>query len=72
LVFFEKKPKPVQTDRFWFGSVILGKKPVQTGLTQFFPVWLGFFPVWFGLVWFFRFQAYKSETEPNWSVFSKF
>jgi hypothetical protein len=40
--FFKKKtetePKPVQTDRFRFGS--LEKKPVQTGLARF---WLGFF-----------------------------
>jgi hypothetical protein len=65
--------EPVQTDRFWFGLVILGKN-------QFKPVWLDFrfgsvfFPVFFGLgsVWFFRFQAYKTETEPNWSAFSKF
>jgi hypothetical protein len=54
----------VQTDRFWFCSVILGKNPVWlvfSGLTRFFsglawfyPVWLGFFPVFFGLglVWF--------------------
>jgi len=47
--FFEKKtetePKPGQTDRFRFGSVFLGKKPVQTGLAQFslfFRFWLGF------------------------------
>jgi hypothetical protein len=26
-----------------FGSVFLGKKPVQTGLTRFFRFWLGFF-----------------------------
>jgi hypothetical protein len=43
--FFLKKPKPVQTDRFGF----LDKN-------RFKPVWLGFFPVWF-----FRFQAYKTE-----------
>jgi hypothetical protein len=28
LVILEQKP--VQTDRFWFGSVILEQKPVQT------------------------------------------
>ena len=32
--FFEKKPKPSQTNRFRFG--FLGKKPVQTGLARFF------------------------------------
>jgi hypothetical protein len=33
--FKKKKPKSVQTDQFWFGSVILGKTLGQT-------VWLGF------------------------------
>jgi len=50
--FFEKKPetkpKPGQTDRFRFGSVFLGQKPVQTSLARFFRFWLGFF--WFGSV----------------------
>jgi hypothetical protein len=35
--FFKKnktKPKPVQTDWFWFG--FLGQKPVQTSLSHFF------------------------------------
>ena len=41
------KPKPVQTDWFWFG--FLGQKPVQTSLSHFFglarlfSIWLGFF-----------------------------
>jgi hypothetical protein len=34
--FLKKKLKPVQTDRFWFDSVILGKN-------WFKPLWLGFF-----------------------------
>jgi hypothetical protein len=46
-----------------FGSVFLGKKPVQTGLARFF-FW---FFVGFGSVWFFRFFVYK--TEPNRPVF---
>ena len=53
----KKKPKPVQTDLFRFGSVILEQKPVQIsffGLARFFSVW----------VRFFRFQAYKTETKP--------
>jgi hypothetical protein len=71
----KKKPKPVQTDRFRFGSVIFGKKPVQTSLAWFFRFG-SVFPVlarfvfslaWFfsglGLVWFFRFQVYKTETK---------
>jgi hypothetical protein len=51
-IFF-KKPKPVQTDQFRFS--FLGQKPVQTGLARFFQ---------FGSVRFFRFQAYKTKTEP--------
>jgi hypothetical protein len=49
-----------------FGSVFVGKKPVQTGLARFFPVWLGLarFFVGFGSVRFFRFFVYKTETEP--------
>jgi hypothetical protein len=47
--FFLKKPKPGQTDRFWFVSVrfgFLGQKPVQTGLARFSRFWLGFFRFW--------------------------
>jgi hypothetical protein len=33
-----------------FGSVFVGKKPVQTGLARFFPVWLGFGSVWLGFL----------------------
>ena len=40
IFFFERKtetePKLDQTDRFQFGSIFLGKKPVQTGLARFF------------------------------------
>ena len=75
----------MQTDRFRFCSVILGKKPVWLGfsgltrffpgLAWFFPVWLGFFLVFFdlGLVRFgsVQFQAYKTEIEPNRLVFFK-
>jgi hypothetical protein len=59
-IFFKKKPKPVQTDRFRFG--FLGQKSVQTGLARFF--WFGSFFSGLGSVRFFQFQAYKSETEP--------
>jgi hypothetical protein len=62
--FFEKKtktePKPGQTDRFRFGSIFLGQKPVQTGLARFFWFWLGFLgfgSVFFGLARFFRFGS---------------
>jgi len=67
IFFLKKKPKPVQTDRFRFGSVqFLGKKPVQTGLARFFS---GFFfvSVRFG---FFGFLLIKPK--PNRLIFSKF
>jgi hypothetical protein len=66
--FFKKnKPKPVQSDRFQFGSVwFFGQKPVFSGLSQFF---FGFFPVWI-LFGFFSFRFIKLK--PNQPVFSKF
>jgi hypothetical protein len=55
--FFKKKtetePKPVQTDRFRFGSV-------RFGFLEQKPVWLGFFSLarfWLGLARFFRFGS---------------
>ena len=53
---------------------LVGQKDhYETELGQInFRVWLGFFRFAFGSVWFFQFQAYKTETEPNRSVFSKF
>jgi hypothetical protein len=64
--FFLKKPKPVQTDRFWFG--FLEKKPVQTGLARFFQFGsvlarfdsvlarlARFFPIWLGFFGLARF-----------------
>jgi hypothetical protein len=62
-------------------SDFLGKKPVQTGLAQFFWFWLGFFGLawffdlarlWLDLARFFLFFSYKTETEPNRPIFSKF
>jgi hypothetical protein len=53
--FLKKKPKPGQTDRFWFG--FLGQKPAQTGLARFFRFWLGFGSVFFCLARFFRFGS---------------
>jgi hypothetical protein len=54
-----------------FGSVFVGKKPVQTGLARFFPVWLGFGSVWLGFLSVsvrfgsvFSVFVYKTETEP--------
>jgi hypothetical protein len=47
LIFLKKKPK-LNRNRFkltGFGSVILGKKPVQTGLARFFSGLTWFFPV---------------------------
>jgi len=62
----KKKPKPGQTDRFWFGSVFLWQKPVQTGLARFsgfgsvFSVFSSFASgfsglarFWLGFFWFF-------------------
>jgi hypothetical protein len=85
LIFFKKTKtelKPVQIDLFRFGSVrFFRTKPVQTGLTRFsrfdsvFSVFSGFgsvFSVGLGLVRFFRVFAYKTKTEPNRLVFSKF
>jgi hypothetical protein len=54
--FLKKKTKPKRNrvKPTGFGSVFLGKKPVQTGLTRFFRFWLGFFrfgsvfSVWLG------------------------
>jgi hypothetical protein len=77
--YLKKKPKP-NRNRFKptvFGSVILEQKSVQTGSVVFqlgsvFPVLLGFFLVFlfgFGSVWFFQFQAYKTEIEPNQMIF---
>jgi hypothetical protein len=66
------KPNFFLKNRNWvkptgFGSIFLGKK-------RFKPVWLGFFSGFFrfrfGLV--FSVFAYKTETEPNRPVFSKF
>ena len=65
--FFKKKPKLIQTGltRFWLGFF-------QFGLV--FSVWLGFFLAFIGLgsIWFFQFQACKTETESNQSTFLKF
>jgi len=43
LDWFFFKSKPIQIDQFWFGLVILERKPVQTDRFQFCSVWLGFF-----------------------------
>jgi hypothetical protein len=57
-----KKPKPGQNDRFWFGSVFYGKNrfnrfgsvfQVLAQFSRFFPVLPRVFPVWLGLAWFF-------------------
>ena len=45
-IFLKKKTKPIQIDRFQFGSVFLDKN-------RFKPVLLGFF----GFAWFFRFGS---------------
>jgi hypothetical protein len=61
----KKKLKPVQTDQFRFNSVPFFR--TKTSSNQFglvFLVWLGFFRFGSGFFWFFRFHAYKTETEP--------
>ena len=72
-IFFLKKNRN-RVKPTGVGSVFFGKKPVQTSLARFFPVWLGFGSVWLGFFPFFcRFQfgsvflvfSYKTETEPN-------
>jgi hypothetical protein len=44
----------------------------QNRFGSIFPVWLGFFLFFSVWIRFFRFQAYKIETTPNRSGFSKF
>ena len=63
-ICFFKKPKPVQTDRFRFGSVwFLWQKPVQAGLTRFFGL-ARFFQVFFRFGFsFFGFRLIKPK--PN-------
>jgi len=66
--FFSKnEPKPVQINRFRFGSIIWEQKLVFFVWLGFFRVWLGFFDL--GSVRFFRFQVYKTETKLNWLIF---
>jgi hypothetical protein len=70
--FFLKKPKPVQTDRFRFGSVWFFR--TKTGSNRFgsvfFPVLLGFFGLARFFSGFFRFGSVpdlknQNRTEPN-------
>jgi hypothetical protein len=80
----ETEPKPGQTDWFRCGSIRFFREKTDSnrfglvfsvlawfllGLARFFS---GFFRFRFGSVWFFWFFAYKTETEPNRPVFSKF
>jgi hypothetical protein len=83
----ELKPVQIDLFRFG-SVRFFRTKPVQTGLTRFsrfdsvFSVFSGFgsvfsgfgsvFSVGLGLVRFFRVFAYKTKTEPNRPVFSKF
>ena len=66
-VFIKKKPNRNQFKPVWLGFLVW-LDFFRFG--SFFLVWLGFFGL--GSVRFFWFQAYKTETEPNRSVFSKF
>ena len=64
---YKKKPNRNQFKPVWLGFLVW-LDFFRFG--SFFLVWLGFFGL--GSVRFFWFQAYKTETEPNRSVFSKF
>jgi hypothetical protein len=70
--FFFKKTETGSNQPVLVRFGFLGQKPVQTGLARFF--WFGsvFFRFGFGSVSLFWFQAYKTEIEPNRSVFLKF
>jgi hypothetical protein len=83
--FFEKKNrnrvKPTGFGSVWCG--FLRKKPVQTGLAQFFWFWLGFLgfgsvfsgfgSVFFGLARFFRFSSVLARfCSVFFSVFCRF
>jgi hypothetical protein len=75
--FKKKKPKPVQTNRFQFGSVFLDKnwfKPVWLGFDSGFLVWLSFGLIFSGLgsVQFAFFDFRLIKPKPNQSVFLKF
>jgi len=69
--FFLKK---TETDSNWFDSVLAWIFPVWLGFFSLARFWLGFFLAFIGLgsIWFFQFQAYKTETESNQSTFLKF
>jgi hypothetical protein len=72
-ICFFKKPKPVQTDRFRFGSVwFLWQKPVQAGLTRFFGLarfFQGFFRFGFS---FFGFRLIKPKPNRTGRFLKKF
>jgi hypothetical protein len=76
--FFKKNQnrfKPTGFGFVWFGFLEQKQfKPVWLGFFGLAQFWLGFFSIFFGWgsVRFFRFQACKTKTEPNRSVFSKF
>jgi hypothetical protein len=70
----KKKPKPVQTDRFWFGSV-----QTETGLARFFrfgSIFYRFGLVFFGLgsvrFGFFGFRLIKPKPNRNGWFFQNF
>jgi len=65
-LFFKKKPKPVQTDRFRFG--FLEQKPVWLGFFGLAQFWLGFFPVWLGVFGLARFFSVRVRFDSVFSV----
>ena len=71
--WFKKKTK-IGSNRLglvrFFRTKIGSNRPVLIWLG--FSVWLGFFQFGFGLIWFFWFQAYKTEIKPNSNRFNQF
>jgi hypothetical protein len=73
------EPKPVQTDRFWFG-LFLGHKPVWYGffgLARFFQTWLRFFGLArFFSIWvrfgFYGFRLIKPKSNRISQLFQNF
>ena len=66
-MFFFKKPKPVQTDRFRFGSVLarfFDLARLFSGLARFFSVWVRF--------GFFGFRLIKPKSNRTGRFFQNF
>jgi hypothetical protein len=69
-IFITKKNN--QTEFFLKKTKTISNRPVSVRFGFFGQNRFGWVFFRFGSVWFFQFQAYKTETEPNQLVFSKF